>query len=283
MNGGVFGSGALWRALALTLLLAGPASAQQAADTVAPEAKTGDRSRSRPSRPSARWSSRPIRWPPRQGSKCCAPAATRPMRSWRCRLCSAWSSRNPPAWAAALSSSGTTARPANSPPSTAARPRPPRRRRICSSATDGKPLEFFDAVVGGRSVGVPGVPRLLETVHRRYGTRPWQSLFEPAIKLAEQGFAISPRLAAHGRRRGRAARRGPRRARLFLRRRTDRHCPPGTCCAIRTMPRRLRAIGDGGADAFYNGPIAGKDRRRRYAPPDQSRPADAWTTWPSTR
>ena len=40
MNGGVFGSGALWRALALTLLLAAPASAQQAADTVAPEAKT---------------------------------------------------------------------------------------------------------------------------------------------------------------------------------------------------------------------------------------------------
>ena len=40
MTGGVFGGGALWRALAVTLLLAGPASAQQAADTVAPEAKT---------------------------------------------------------------------------------------------------------------------------------------------------------------------------------------------------------------------------------------------------
>ena len=38
---------------------------------------------------------------------------------------------------------------------------------------DGKPLGFFDAVVGGRSVGVPGIPRLLETVHKRYGKKPW--------------------------------------------------------------------------------------------------------------
>ena len=49
---------------------------------------------------------------PRPGSKCCAPAATRPMRWSRCRPCSAWSSRNPPASAAARSSSGTTPRPA---------------------------------------------------------------------------------------------------------------------------------------------------------------------------
>ena len=39
--------------------------------------------------------------------------------------------------------------------------------------TDGKPLGFFDAVVGGRSVGVPGIPRLLETVHKRFGKKPW--------------------------------------------------------------------------------------------------------------
>jgi gamma-glutamyltranspeptidase/glutathione hydrolase len=59
---------------------------------------------------------------------------------------------------------------------------------------DGKPLKFYDAVVGGRSVGVPGTVRLLEDAHKRFGRLPWARLFEPAIALAEEGFAISPRL-----------------------------------------------------------------------------------------
>lgn len=58
----------------------------------------------------------------------------------------------------------------------------------------GKPLAFFDAVVGGRSVGVPGVVRMLEEVHARHGRLPWASLFEPAIRLAREGFPVSARL-----------------------------------------------------------------------------------------
>jgi len=58
----------------------------------------------------------------------------------------------------------------------------------------GKPLAFFDAVVGGRSVGVPGTLKLLETAHRRHGRLAWPRLFTRAIALSEQGFAISPRL-----------------------------------------------------------------------------------------
>jgi gamma-glutamyltranspeptidase / glutathione hydrolase len=61
---------------------------------------------------------------------------------------------------------------------------------------DGKPQKFYDAVVGGKSVGVPGVLRMLEMAHARHGTLAWKKLFRPAIKLAEKGFAISPRL--HG-------------------------------------------------------------------------------------
>ncbi|MGL5609434.1 MAG: gamma-glutamyltransferase, partial [Aeromonas veronii] len=60
---------------------------------------------------------------------------------------------------------------------------------------DGKPLAFYDGVVGGRSVGVPGTLRALALAHQRYGKLPWAALFEPAITLAEQGFVISPRLA----------------------------------------------------------------------------------------
>jgi len=59
---------------------------------------------------------------------------------------------------------------------------------------DGKPLAFNAAVVGGRSVGTPGVVRMLELAHRQQGRLPWAQLFAPAIALAEQGFAVSPRL-----------------------------------------------------------------------------------------
>lgn len=59
----------------------------------------------------------------------------------------------------------------------------------------GEPLEFFDAVVGGRSVGVPGTPALLKAAHERWGRAGWAGLFDDAIRLADDGFAVSPRLA----------------------------------------------------------------------------------------
>lgn len=59
---------------------------------------------------------------------------------------------------------------------------------------DGKPMPFNDAVVGGRAVGVPGAVAMLELAHREHGRLPWAELFQPAIQLAERGFAISPRL-----------------------------------------------------------------------------------------
>lgn len=61
---------------------------------------------------------------------------------------------------------------------------------------DGQPMKFFDAVVGGRSVGVPGTPALMADAHRRWGRSAWPDLLAPAIRLAEAGFAVSPRLAA---------------------------------------------------------------------------------------
>ena len=59
---------------------------------------------------------------------------------------------------------------------------------------DGRAMNFYDGVVGGRSVGAPGVLRMLELAHRKYGKLHWAELFTPAIKLAEDGFAVSPRL-----------------------------------------------------------------------------------------
>jgi gamma-glutamyltranspeptidase / glutathione hydrolase len=60
---------------------------------------------------------------------------------------------------------------------------------------DGKPIGFFAALEHGRAVAVPGVPRLLEKMHRAHGRLPWAKLFEPAIRLAEKGFPVSQRLA----------------------------------------------------------------------------------------
>lgn len=60
----------------------------------------------------------------------------------------------------------------------------------------GKPVKWIDAVIGGRSVGTPGVLRMLSDVHNKKGKLPWASLFKPAIELAEKGFIVSPRLAS---------------------------------------------------------------------------------------
>jgi gamma-glutamyltranspeptidase/glutathione hydrolase len=59
----------------------------------------------------------------------------------------------------------------------------------------GKPMNWREAYVGGKSVGVPGVVALLAEAHRQYGKLPWAELFTDTIKTAEQGFAVSSRTA----------------------------------------------------------------------------------------
>jgi gamma-glutamyltranspeptidase/glutathione hydrolase len=59
---------------------------------------------------------------------------------------------------------------------------------------EGKPLSHYAAVPGGRSVGVPGALRAMALAHKRGGKLPWAKLFAPAIRLARQGFDVSPRL-----------------------------------------------------------------------------------------
>ena len=67
---------------------------------------------------------------------------------------------------------------------------------------DGKPMAFYDGVVGGRAVGVPGVVKMLETAHKQYGKLPWAQLFAPAISLAapatfcQKAFSLLRRMVA---------------------------------------------------------------------------------------
>jgi len=59
----------------------------------------------------------------------------------------------------------------------------------------GNNMNWWEALAGGRAVGTPGVIAMMEKVHKRYGKLPWAALFVDAIRLSEQGFEISPKLA----------------------------------------------------------------------------------------
>jgi len=119
---------------------------------------------------------------------------------------------------------------------------------------DGEPLKFWDAVVGGRSVGTPGLVRMLELAHRNHGKLEWAELFAPAIALAEQGFAVSPRLHALVSN-DRFLKTLPEAAGYFY----DGNGDPWPVEHVIRNPAYaavLRTVADEGADAFYTGPIA---------------------------
>ena len=117
----------------------------------------------------------------------------------------------------------------------------------------GRPLERAEAIVNGRSVGVPGVLRMLELAHRRHGRIAWVKLFDPAIRLAERGFPMSPRL--HRLLEGEQALRDDPAARaLYYGGKRPR--PAGTRISNAEYAATLRAIAAQGADAFYTGAIA---------------------------
>lgn len=119
---------------------------------------------------------------------------------------------------------------------------------------EGQPRAFHDAVVGGLSVGVPGLVRMLEAAHDDFGRLPWSDLFAPAITHAEEGFVVSRRLhqviAADAYLK---TFKGP--AAYFF---TANGEPLAAGSLLRNpdLAATLRAIASGGASAFYTGAIA---------------------------
>jgi len=119
---------------------------------------------------------------------------------------------------------------------------------------DGKPMKFYDAVVGGLSVGVPGTLRLLETAHRRWGKLPWPQVVAPALRLAEDGFTISPRL--NGLLGQEKYLPNDPIARAYFYQADGTPKPVGTVLRNPAFARTLREIAENGADVFYTGDIA---------------------------
>jgi gamma-glutamyltranspeptidase/glutathione hydrolase len=125
---------------------------------------------------------------------------------------------------------------------------------------DGTPMAFPEAQIGGRSVATPGVLRALEMAHKKTGHLQWATLFEPAIRLAEQGFPISARLhsliAAD-----RYITRSPEMTAYFL---NADGSPKATGTLLKNpaLANVFKRIAKEGPDALYYGPIAEEITRK---------------------
>ncbi|TCL00397.1 gamma-glutamyltranspeptidase/glutathione hydrolase [Shimia isoporae] len=120
---------------------------------------------------------------------------------------------------------------------------------------NGERLKFFEAVVGGRSVGVPGTPMLMEVAHRKWGRSTWPELFLPAIRHAEKGFPVSRRMAASVARDSERLASHPTTAAYFLPGGVP--LPEGEILFNLEYANSLRLLAREGADPFYTGEIAG--------------------------
>ena len=118
----------------------------------------------------------------------------------------------------------------------------------------GEPLKFFDAVVGGRSVGTPGTPALMAAAHARWGRADWADLLAPAIRLADTGFPVSPRLAMLVAADAERLAVDPATAGYFLP--EGKPLTEGAMLRNPAYAQTLRSLAEQGVDGFYTGPVA---------------------------
>lgn len=131
----------------------------------------------------------------------------------------------------------------------------PSKARIDLFLEDGKPIKWIDAVVGGKSIGVPGVLKALDMAHKEFGTLAWSELFTDSISLSKNGFTVSHRLAS--------LLEGKIHPGLNQFRTSSIYFYPGgkplAEGSIKKNPalaRTLTSIAQNGADIFYTGKIA---------------------------
>lgn len=119
---------------------------------------------------------------------------------------------------------------------------------------DGKPIPFLEALKGGLSVGTPGVLRMLELAHKEQGKLPWKTLFEPAIKVASEGFPLSPRVRKTIAFAPYISESPEARALFFTE--DGKIKPVGSLIKNPKLAETFKTIAENGAGAFYEGEIA---------------------------
>ena len=132
---------------------------------------------------------------------------------------------------------------------------------------DGNPLSHAERVQSGHAVGVPGAIALYHLAHERHGVLPWATLFEPAIRLAEEGFEVSPRM--HGSLQRIAGytdiEDNPDTGAYFYP--GGEPLPVGHLLRNQAYADTLRGVAERGPVAFYEGPVAQAIADRAAQPP----------------
>ena len=133
---------------------------------------------------------------------------------------------------------------------------------------DGKVIPFREAWQSGTAVGVPGTVALYKAVHEQHGKLPWESLFKPAIKLASEGFIVSPRMANSIARFGKMGRlaANPASAAYFYP--SGKALQAGQLLKNPQYAKTLTNIAANGLDAFYRGGIAKAMAKAAQADPN---------------
>ena len=116
---------------------------------------------------------------------------------------------------------------------------------------DGKPLPFVQAFPGGISVGVPGNIALMAKVHAKWGKLDWVKLFDPAIRISENGFQVTPALASRLNQLKKIWVDFPEAQAIYWQ--DGRPKTAGETIKNPAIATLLRSVAKGGAKAFYSG------------------------------
>ena len=118
---------------------------------------------------------------------------------------------------------------------------------------NGKAIKFFDAVVGGKSVGTPGTPALLENAHKKWGKIKWSILFEDAIELADKGFVVSKKLSSSIQKNQKSLSKFKRTKNYFLP--NNEPLKAGIILKNKNYAKTLKELAKNGSKPFYQGSI----------------------------
>ena len=119
--------------------------------------------------------------------------------------------------------------------------------------SDGAPIKFFDAVVGGKSVGTPGTLALLEKAHKKWGRLKWSVLYDDIIELAEKGFVVSNKLSSSIQKNQKSLSKFKRTRDYFLP--NNKPLKAGEILHNKNYARTLKILAKFGSSSFYQGVI----------------------------